>query len=486
MTSVSGGFITIKSRFWDKLTGLIRQGEGNMRSVAFACLLLAALMVLGCASMATQTKQYENVDAMLVQRNIDGIIAQIEAQKDKAYKEKDRVIYYLDLGMLYRYKGDYNTSNQFLTQAEEAMEELYTKSVSKAATSLLLNDNALDYFGEDYEDVYTNVFKAMNYLHLNQFESAFVEVRRINDKLSFLEDKYQKVAKEYGSAKENALAYEVGSNKFHNSALGRYLSMIAYKAEGKPHDAKIDYDKIQEAFKAQPEIYTFAIPDLYDPLGQMKEPTLNVVALVGKAPVKYERELHVKTLPNQILVVYVDKSVADRVYNWPGINPNYYFKFALPYIVNPESAVGSVEVVISDAAKPIPLKKIEDIGNVAVQTYKIKEPVIYTKSIIRSVVKGVAAELAKAEMQKKNPGLAGSLMSFATDVAVLASENADTRISRFFPNDVMCSEIPLAEGKYNVKVNYLDKNKTPIFSHDLGEVFVSKRGLNFVESWYIQ
>jgi len=96
------------------------------------------------------------------------------------------------MGMLYHYDGDYVKSNEFLTEAEYAIEDLYTKSVGKAVASMLLNDNALDYFGEDYEDIYLNIFKALNYFHMNKSEDAFVEIRRVNNKLNLLEDKYKK------------------------------------------------------------------------------------------------------------------------------------------------------------------------------------------------------------------------------------------------------------------------------------------------------
>ncbi|MDD2331287.1 MAG: hypothetical protein PHI68_01400 [Candidatus Cloacimonetes bacterium] len=459
-----------------------------MKRVCFAVLFLATLLIMGCGSMATQTKQYKDLDVFLANRNIDGLITQIEAQKGKAYKEKDMVLYNLDLGMLYRYKGDYVKSTAHLDEAERLMEEFYTKSLSKGAASLLLNDNALDYFGEDYEDIYTNVFKAMNYLQRTSLDSAFVELRRVNDKLSFLEDKHQKIKQEYSKSDDKKLEFEVGSNQFSNSALGRYLSMLAYKAEGKPYDANVDYKKIEEAYKIQPEIYKNKMPEIRDPLQKDLGPTLNVVALVGKSPQKKARQVHIKTLANQIVIVYVDKSVEDRTISWPGINPNLYFKFALPYIVNEESPVGKVRAIIDDGAQTVELNKIEDIGDVAVHTFKIKEPLIYTKSITRSVVKGVAAAIAKQKVDDEvsNP-IAAAAAKIAIDAGVAATENADLRTSRFFPNDVLVAEIPLPEGDHKVKLEFVSKDGvTTLYSEEYPAVKVTPKNLSLVESWYIQ
>ncbi len=146
--------------------------------------------------------------------------------------------------MLYHYNGNFVQSNTLLTKAEKAFDELYTKSIGRGAASMLLNDNVLEYSGEDYEDVYLNVFKALNYVELDKFDDAFVEIRKINEKLSLLEQKHKKMAKQFNKSKDKKKSFETGKNKFHNSALGRYLSMLLYRAEGKMDDARIDKEKI--------------------------------------------------------------------------------------------------------------------------------------------------------------------------------------------------------------------------------------------------
>ncbi len=456
-----------------------------MHRLSVIVLIFTCFIILtGCASMMTQTSQYKGSDVMLQNRDVDAVIKKVESKKSKAYKKKDRVLEYLDLGMLYHYQGDYVKSNQLLEQAEQAIEESYTKSISKAALSMLLNDNALEYSGEDYEDIYTNVFKALNYLHQDKFDEAFVEIRRIDLKLSTLEDKYRKYSDELNSSKNKKTDFQAGTNKFSNSALGRYLSMIIYEQEGKLDDAIIDYNKIQEAFKVQPDIYNFNPPDLSDSLNQNAAPTLHVVSLIGSAPVKKEREYHIATSKNQLTIVSVDETIDPVIMFWPDIDPNYYFKFALPYIVDNPSVVGRVLVKIDTLRYE--LFKIEDIGNVAVQTYKIKEPIIYLKSITRAVLKGVAAEAAKDEMKDKNPGFAGSVMGLLTDIAVYATENADTRISRFFPNDVLVADIPVPEGEHNISIEYYDYNGDLLYTDDKGTVNIDKSYLNLIESWQLQ
>lgn len=451
----------------------------NAFIIAAVCLILA-----GCANMMTNTSQYKESEKLLLSRDVSAIISKIEKEKGKTYKEKDRVLEYLDLGMLYHYQGDYVKSNLLLEQAEQAMEELYTKSIAKAALSMLLNDNALDYFGEDYEDIYTNVFKALNFMHQNKFDEAFVEIRRIDMKLNLLEDKYGRYADGLNTFKDKKSEFHAGSNVFTSSALGRYLSMIIYTHEGQRDNAYIDYNKISESFASQPNIYNFSKPDMVDPLHQLTHPVLHIFALTGKSPSKNAQELHIHTSKNMLSIVGVDKTVSPHFISWPGIDPDYYFKFSLPYIVNHDTEVQRVVVRIDN--KSFQMQKLEDIGNVAYQTYKTKEPIIYLKSITRSLLKGIAAEMAKKRMKEKNPGFTGSLMGLATDVALFASENADLRISRFFPDEVLIAEIPLPEGEYNISIDYYHRNGSLLYSDDKGKVTVNPNKLNLVESWHLQ
>ena len=102
---------------------------------------------------------------------------------NKKYKEKDRVLYYLNQGMLQHYLGNYEQSNNLLTTAERAMEDLYTRSVSRAGASLLLNDNVLEYDGEDYELLFTlPADRAKRIKNQMRAKFFFGEIGRIVDK----------------------------------------------------------------------------------------------------------------------------------------------------------------------------------------------------------------------------------------------------------------------------------------------------------------
>ena len=152
--------------------------------------------------------------------NFETAVQTLENESSDLYGNRDDVLYYLDSGILYFYNRDYQKSIQQFNEAELLIEEYFTKSMSQAAASLLLNDNQMDYPGEDFEDIYLNVFKAVAFMQAGDNEAAFVEVRRINNKLNLLEDKYQGLAARYNQADDAAVDMEPGESQLLQQCSG--------------------------------------------------------------------------------------------------------------------------------------------------------------------------------------------------------------------------------------------------------------------------
>jgi hypothetical protein len=525
-------------------------------SIIIPSILIATF--IGCSSMRTSKGQYVGVAEKLRQQDYDSCLDQIEESKDKFYKEKEKVLFYLDMGMLYHYDGNYEKSNEYLTEAEYAIEDLYTKSVGKAAASMLLNDNALDYFGEDYEDIYLNIFKALNYLHMNKFDDAFVEIRRVNNKLNILEDKYAEIAKKYNESKDKKKEFKIGDNKFQNSALARYLSMLMYKADGKIDDAKIDMAEIEEAFELQPIVYDFSQPELDNYLDRTDKAQLYFLTFVGNSPEKKSNTLWIHTEKDMLIIATSEEVPGDvknidpkkeaeelgeatknffdavidivpskkeeassssssttkpkeqasstssgttkkeieqeepkqelatlDIIEWEGMEAGYHFKFPLPYMEKLGTDISRIEVMVDDK-QMYELHPLESLENAAFVTYKIKEPLIYLKTITRTVVKGLLAEKGKQEMVNQvGDNLFGKLAMIATDVAVDATENADLRISRFFPSMAYIGNVPIEPGTHSIRINYFDTKNKLVFSDFTEKKDISKDGLNLIESYYL-
>jgi hypothetical protein len=458
----------------------------RLKGAAFG-LLLSLLLSVGCGSVATQKGFYEPITAELKEGNFQSAAQRIEAAKAKdKYKKKDRFLYYVDAGLAYHYASLFDTSNQRLTQAEDAADELFTKSVSRAATSLLLNDNVLEYAGEDYEILYTNLIMALNYVAQDNFDGAFVEVKRANEKLNLLEQKYADASHRFQEASQNdtgsvKIDYSAKKVRFNNDAFARYLSMHVYAADGKMDDARIDYDLLKSAFREQPHIYDFGVPDVK--YHSEDKSILSVVALAGLSPVKEALNLRIRTDRDLDLVqvLYTDPWREDSEYGHlpMPVSEDYYFKFSIPEVVARPSQISRIRVY-SNSELMGELQLLEDVAKVAEETFQANKSLIYLRTVARAVAKGLAAHRAKEKVD--TGGVGGWLKKAAVDVATDISENADLRCSRLLPGRIYVGDFEVEPGTYDLEIEFLDLNGHVVSAQELKGYQVLKTGLNLIEA----
>jgi hypothetical protein len=468
--------------------------NGFFRSIRMRfviCVLVSIPLLSGCASVRTQREFYPPVTTDLNFQRYDAAVEKIEAaRKSDIYKEKDRLLYYLDTGMVYHYAGNLDMSTEKLTMAEEAAEELFTKSMSRAAGSLLLNDNVLEYAGEDHEILYTNLLKALNFLRLDSFDGAFVEIRRAHEKLELLNQKYAKAADMLSRGTvgegEGSIEYKIDRVRFNNDAFARYLSMHMYAAEGLEDDARIDYDMLGRAFRTQSHIYNFDIPEVR--YSSPDKAILSVVALTGLAPQKEEFNLRIRTDDQLKLVqvLYTDSEDNEVEYGhipFP-VQDSYYFKFAIPKIVPRSSPVHLIKAY--DGSRLIgELQLLEDVARVAEETFKAKRSLIYFRSIARAIVKGYAAHKLKEKVEDTG-GFVDWMKKAAIDVGTEVSEGADLRCARLLPGRIYVGDFEVDPGNYCIRIEYLDGNNRVLFTDQLDSREVRRNGFNLVETCYIR
>lgn len=456
----------------------------KLPTIGISALLTLVFFLSGCASLATYTSRYVPVEESIAKRDYQQVIGLLQEHQNKDYyTQKDRLLFYLDMGIAHYYARNYEESMHFFDMAEHTMEELYTKSVSNIAASFLVNDNVLDYAGEDYEDIYINVFKCINYLKLGLFDDAFVEIRRLNEKIETLSLKYDNLVSSLNQAEQTDLKFKHGEIRFHNSALARYLSFLMYRAEGEYDDARVDLESIHQLWKLQANVYDFPIPRALKNSDIVPAGTqVNVFSFVGRGPEKYPVGFNIDTYDGYILVYPLGKSaVAEKIIM--DVEAGYHFKFSLPEIRSRQSQVQFVEVYI-DGKQAGSLELLEDMAQVAIVTFRVKQPIIYLKTVARTVAKGIIAQSQKSNITKttENPLLA-SLLSASVDVAVDISENADLRCWRLMPGKCMIGEFELTPGFHDIEIRYLNAQRKIIDSETFYNYKVEPYGLNILNSF---
>jgi hypothetical protein len=451
--------------------------------------VFSLILITLLSSCATRNSLFMEADLMVEEGNFEGAMMALDGEeRESIYPEKDLVLYNLDMGMLSLLAGKEKEAVDFLTEAERIIDDYYTKSLSGDAATLVLNDNSAPYYGEDFENIYLNIFKAVSFARAGQFDSAYVEMRRMQDKLNLLEDKYRKIAEEANDENSDG-QIEAGEVKFYNSALARFIGALLYRTDGNMDSARIDMEQLDQAFENQPNIYNFAKPDLSSVLQSKEGAALNVIAFAGPGPLKKANTLRINTATNSVLVteakedengeMVLTDGLELRIY---GMEPGFNLKIETPFMGKRSSAIYGVDVLV-DGAKVGSLSLLERLDNTAIETFSVKEGIIKAKTIIRAGVKAVAGIITINAAEEQGGAMAKLAAQLATFGAIEASERADLRSARYFPGKAYVGDFDVPEGNHAVTVVYLDRNKQEIYRDEVGTLDLKKNGLNLIPTF---
>ncbi|MDR0316421.1 MAG: hypothetical protein LBH97_05915 [Treponema sp.] len=430
-------------------------------------------------SCATRPEAYKHIDLAVSHNDFEAGIEAIKKGQEginPIYPEKNAVSLFLDKGLLEHYAGKYADSSQSLQEAERLIAEAYTKSASAELASYIANDNTKDYPGEDFEDIYINVFNALNYYNRGNIEGALVEIRKLtwsNGKLDMLGRKY---ANADSKAAERAMVQFAGIGftsfpdlprgkpvNFSNSALARYLGALFYLGEGNTSSARIEFEQLQTAFSANPNVYYFPFPQAAVDAQNVPEGKgrLNIISFTGLSPVK-EEGLFSSIFP------FFQNAVL------------WYPQFKLPQFVKRPSRISRIEVVIR-GEDSFYLELLEDMGAVVEETYNARFGNLFFKTYIRTLLKYAAVDIAAAEAGRQKGEFAALLSAIAGMALADATEGADIRMSRYFPEKAYIGGINLDPGTYTVTVNYYSRDGH-IASDEHHDVIIRMNRLNLIES----
>ena len=431
-------------------------------------ILLTVLLAFIFTSCATRPDTHAHLDAGVRAGTFEEMLTRIDRERTRParetiYTSRNDILFYLDRGMIAHFAGLYQESFQNLERAERLIEEAFTRSITQDLASFVLSDNTRDYSGRDYEDLYINIFNALNRYHLGDLEGAMVEIRRLNEKLVVLADRYQRAVERLKQSDASLDATNLEASRFSNSALARYMGILFHRAIGNTDGVRIEHEELQRAFSLAPEVYTHPIPssvgeELSVPAGMAR---LNIIAFTGLAPVKEEHSIMIP-LPFAI--------------------PNHETRVALPQMVRRPQVIQRVEVVL-DSGERFNLELIEDIGSVAIETFRST----YTLTVLRSTARAIARTTAGAAGARVARERGGAVAGFAAGMAGrLISEGlerADIRLSRYFPNHALVGGTNLEPGNHMITVNFYGARG--LIESERREISVQSNALNLKQFVHI-
>jgi hypothetical protein len=238
----------------------------------FYFLLLVLLPIIG--TQLTGCATYGNgVDkALKAAKQGDYIQAEQDMSDALSPVGTDRLLYFVEMAVLKHLQRDYVESNRLLTLAEKTSEELEITSVSDSLTAFMTNPRMGEYSGADFEKVFINYYKAMNYIaisniaatrneRLDAIESARIESRRLgirlnalnSDKGTYSEQKVKdgEMFTQLLDVFDMLIGNSIDHDKllYRDDAMAHYLTGITYESNGEYDDARISYQKAATSYE---------------------------------------------------------------------------------------------------------------------------------------------------------------------------------------------------------------------------------------------
>ncbi len=355
---------------------------------------------------------------------------------EKAVKnslKKGSLLYYLELGTVQHYAKDFKHSNRNFEDAENLIEELYTRSISKQTAALFTSENVKPYRPEDYENVLINYYKAFNYFYLNDLEDATVEARRVDEKLERLNDKYKK------------------KNVYRDDAFMEFISGIFHEMSGEYNDALISYKKSYETFKRDyAKYYGVGVPKFI--LKSIKR-----MSLASGIELYDESIDSIKVNPdNGILVVILEYGLIPQKREaftdiWIKTRRGHtkFIRVSFPYLPDTIITLPSIKAKLGNVA--LSFREVEPIYKIAKRNLEDKKGRIIAKAMLRAAVKYGAEAKIESELEKKSENLS-DVVGFFINVFNVFTERADTREWATLPATILVGYQEVPTGKYPVSV----------------------------------
>jgi uncharacterized protein len=420
----------------------------------FAKLVAVVSLLAGCG--LNMEKNYQKMRPDMVSGNYEAADKYLDSVKENFYAKDNRLLYYMDKGMVLHLGKKYQQSNQFLEKAKTAAEELWTESISKNALAWVTTDNSVPYQGEDFEKVLIHFVAALNYVSVSDLGSARVEARQVSQKLELYAQKYAELDPD-----------SAGKMAYVDDAFARWMSGKLRETDPEMtalNDAWIDYKKaltIYEkdyAARYKTAVPLFLVQDALRALEGLGSSFKDELAqLKGRYPsVTAQSRAETKGMGEVILVHLSGEAPykIDKFWDSKASNGDFV-RIAYPEFVPKPYRIKGAR--LSAAAAKGETETAENITAIALQNLNDRMARIKAKAIARALVKYLASKGIGAAGEKAGgkagAGLqvAGALMQFGSAVA----EESDKRSWITLPAVVNVGRIFLPPGEHTVNVEFL-------------------------------
>lgn len=399
---------------------------------------------------------------------------ELDRLRDRFYDDGDRLLWDLDRGAVALALGDTDAALARFQSAQEAIAFNDRTSAGESVAQWLVNDTAVRYIAEPYEDMYVSVLTMAALLESGRVQpGAANEARRFGVKSIFLRDRYGQLAQavdrraaELGPSA--AASVRTGSVEFVESPLGVYLASLAFMAAGERDAQRVAAERLQDAVRTQGGFIGPVRADDFAGLATMTpaDADVVVVAFSGRGPVKVAQRL--------------PPIVIDKV--------SFYAE--VPVLQSSRSRVTSAEVEVEGAglaSRAAGLALVEDLSRVAEENYRRTLPMVQARALLRATAKAGAAyavtEAVDKSSNRRNDG-ARILTQLGLLAWQVATERADVRSWAFLPGQARVGTLKLPADEGRLRVVYRDAEGRVVHATPWERVAPGPEGLRAVVVHY--
>lgn len=398
--------------------------------------------------------------------------------------------------------GEFQASNEAFEWAETETDLRYTRSVSRAASSLLVSDRVLAFRPSPAEMGLIPYYRMLNYLALGDRNGASVEARKAITR--------SRPPEEAPGCREDAMV--------------RYLAGMVLASAGERNDALVGLRQADRGFREcgsssgdpVPESIGVDLVKVAHALGAREvadsaaarygveavpSHTGELLLLVEHGFVAYrvEESLHVPIYPadvnglsdddeDGILAVAADLTArllgnAVERAQWGSARDDhpvvqlahaldgaYVLRLAWPgsrrAVAGPE-----VRVWVNDTLASV--TRVGDLSALAEREMQAQRTAAITRMVARGIAKYLVSREAEKGAEKKGGEVAGFVMARLTNLAANELERADTRSWSLLPDRVSMVRAHLPAGEHRVRVEVVSPGGAVLEERDLGVVRVA-------------
>ena len=454
-------------------------------------LFVASLLLLICCSVRYD-RQIKKAESYFFQGEFEAAANTLRPLAVKS-KKKDLLLYLLEAGLAYHTQGNYQKSNDVFLQADQLIQDT-RKSVSKAVLSFILSDAQQNFVGEKFEHLLVKFYIALNYIMLEDLESARRYFRKLNFELKdlkYFDASYKQnlmarylIAilsehfRDYNDARVQYKNIRLFRKKFNEIFADQYV--LARKAKDRR-----DIKKFRKSGRRFLHAYNIDMkPTDYQP--DMGE--LIIIHQAGKAVVKRSRG---KLLKDEALAASLHVSIRAALIAQEAALTVSGVMATLGVAENPIPVYGfrddrdswGLQIVLND--KDVGHTQIfNDYSTTVLRNFNSQYKGMIAKNVAsiaaKAVTAAVAANVTKAAIKDESTGtFVGFLTGLFAGVVVGATIKPDLRCWRFLPSNFQIKRIFLKPGEYRLQIR--PQGKTSILNKNYSEVVkIEKNKIVFV------